>query len=191
MQDNQKKITTLLVVGIIVVLMGVIVINSQSSPQQTTGSTESISGVTNESGDQTAETPISEEGIVIYYGITCPYCKDVDEWIEQEQAEQLLEIEQKEVYENRDNANELTQVAVSCGYDTQRGVGVPFMYAEGQCYSGKFEIIDYLEKRLELTQFGSQEENTPESEVPAEEGLELDQEPASKQVEGELEVIKE
>jgi hypothetical protein len=68
----------------------------------------------------------------------------VDEWIEREQAEQLLGIEQKEVYENRDNATELTQVAISCGFDTQRGVGVPFMYANGDCYIGKIEIVDYL-----------------------------------------------
>lgn len=181
MQDNQKKITTLLVVGIIVVLMGMVVVNSRSTPQQTGAPMESISGATSNSGDQAAEVPAAEEGIIIYYGVTCPHCKDVDEWIEREQAEQLLEIKQKEVYENRDNANELTRVAISCGYDTQRGVGVPFMYADGDCYIGKIEIIDYLEEQL----------RSVESELPAEESLELDQEPASKEVETELEAIKE
>ncbi len=181
MQENQKKITTLVIVGIIVVLMGAIVINSQSSSQQTTAPTESISGATSTSIDQVAEVPAAEDGIIIYYGVTCPHCKDVDEWIEREQAEQLLGIEQKEVYENRDNATELTQVAISCGFDTQRGVGVPFMYANGDCYIGKIEIVDYLEEQL----------RSVESELPEEESLELEQEPESKEVETELEVIKE
>ena len=181
MQENQKKITTLVIVGIIVVLMGAIVINSQSSSQQTTAPTESISGATSTSIDQVAEVPAAEDGIIIYYGVTCPHCKDVDEWIEQKQAEQLLEIEQKEVYKNRDNANELTRVAISCGYDTQRGVGVPFMYADGDCYIGKIEIVDYLEEQLKSV----------ESELPEEESLEPNQESASKEVEAELEVIKE
>lgn len=96
----------------------------------------------------TEKTPaVTESGIIIYYGITCPYCKDVDEWIEKNNAEDSLEITHKEVYQNKDNSNELMQVATSCGLNLNN-VGVPFMFANGQCYSGKLEIIDYLQQQL-------------------------------------------
>lgn len=155
--QKQQKIATVLVLAVVVVLMGVIVVNSRSQPQETNVPTESISGVTDQPSALQTSAPISEDGIVIYYGITCPYCKDVDEWIEQEAAEEWLEIEQKEVYEVRANANELTQVAASCGHDTSRGVGVPFMYANGECYLGKIEIIDYLEQQLNSAKAESEE----------------------------------
>ena len=124
--------------------MGYVIINPTSKknsvePTQTSQVTSSTSE---------RAPALTESGIIIYYGITCPYCKDVDEWIEKNNAENFLEIAHKEVYQNKDNSNELMQVATSCGLNINN-VGVPFMLANGQCYSGKLEIIDYLQQQLE------------------------------------------
>lgn len=143
MKPKQQQFFTLILISIIVALMGYVIINPPSKkgdpiPTQTSQVVSST----------TEKTPaVTESGIIIYYGITCPYCKDVDEWIEKNNAEDSLEITHKEVYQNKDNSNELMQVATSCGLNLNN-VGVPFMFANGQCYSGKLEIIDYLQQQL-------------------------------------------
>ena len=144
MKPKQQQFFTLILITTIVALMGYVIINppSKKSDPIPTQTSRVVSSAM-------VETPaVTESGIIIYYGITCPYCKDVDEWIEKNNAEDSLEITHKEVYQNKDNSNELMQVATSCGLNINN-VGVPFMFANGQCYSGKFEIIDYLQQQLE------------------------------------------
>ncbi len=85
---------------------------------------------------------------IFYWGTTCPYCHDVQDWMEEQGVEEKIEVISKEVYNNRANSLELSARAESCGMDTQR-IGVPFLYTiDGRCLVGSPDIIEYLEGRI-------------------------------------------
>lgn len=85
---------------------------------------------------------------IFYWGDGCPHCRTVREWIDENNAEEKIEIISKEVYNNKNNFLELTARAKSCGMDTQR-IGVPFLYTvDGDCLIGSPNIIEYLAKKI-------------------------------------------
>lgn len=84
----------------------------------------------------------SKDEIIFFYGITCPHCKNVEKFIEENNLDKTLKITKKEVYNNQNNLLELVKYAEKCGiYDD---VGVPFIYYKGECYVGEEESINLL-----------------------------------------------
>lgn len=102
------------------------------------------------SSNQKVPTLPSKDQIVFYYGNTCPHCKETEEWMAANKVEDKVTIMKKEVYDNRDNSMELGVVAKSCGMDTGN-IGVPFLYAEGKCYTGTPDVENYLSNKAGLT----------------------------------------
>ncbi|MCK5461057.1 cytochrome c biogenesis protein CcdA [Candidatus Gracilibacteria bacterium] len=84
----------------------------------------------------------SSEEAVLYYGNGCPHCSIVSKYIEENNIK--LPITKKEVYQNSENATEFNQVCDSHNIDFYKR-GVPFLYAENQCFVGSDQIIGYLE----------------------------------------------
>lgn len=128
----KQKIITLLIIILIAGLMSLVVIVSNNKEKQV--------------AEQKIEALKNSEPI-FYYGNTCPHCKEVEEWFKANQVEEKIQFAQKEVYDDRQNAAELTKVAESCGLDTT-SIGVPFLYADGQCLIGSPDIINYFALRL-------------------------------------------
>ena len=101
-----------------------------------------------ETSEVLAENVKKIDADIFYWGSTCPYCHDVQEWMEENDVEEKIEILSKEVYNNEANSRELTARAESCGMDTQR-IGVPFLYTlDGECLVGSPNIIEYLTDRI-------------------------------------------
>jgi len=86
--------------------------------------------------------PSSKE-IVFYYGITCPHCKEVEQWMKEKKIEEKIKVIKKEVYQNRANQQELSYVAQKCNLNPSM-IGVPFLYSDGQCFIGTPDV----EKKL-------------------------------------------
>lgn len=151
----KQKIITLVTVILIAGLMSLVVIGSNNKEKQV--------------ADQKLEALKTGEP-VFYYGNTCPHCKVVEEWFKTNQIVEKAKFTQKEVYDNRQNAAELSKVAASCGLDTA-SIGVPFLYADNKCLIGAPNIIEYFSKKvgieaspsavLEATQAGIKLEGTP------------------------------
>lgn len=94
----------------------------------------------------------NNETNVFYWGTTCPHCHEVIEWMEENNIEQELNITRKEVYENQENAADLSKKAESCGMDTSR-IGVPFLYTNnGNCIVGTPDIINYFENQVKQSE---------------------------------------
>jgi glutaredoxin len=91
--------------------------------------------------------PSSQE-IVFYYGITCPHCKIVEQWMADNNFTQKINITQKEVYENQTNAKELIAVGALCKIEKQYIGAVPMIYSEGKCYLGDVEAIKFLKTKM-------------------------------------------
>jgi glutaredoxin len=86
---------------------------------------------------------------VLYYGLTCSHCKIVEDFIEKNNIEDKIKIEKKEVYENRENAEELARVAKSLGINASE-IGIPFLYYDGKAYMGDVDIIELLKREAKL-----------------------------------------
>ncbi len=90
----------------------------------------------------------SPEEIVFYYGITCPHCKIVEQWISDNNFTQKMNITQKEVYENQTNAKELIAVGTLCKIEKQYIGAVPLVYSDGKCYLGDVDSISFLKNKI-------------------------------------------
>jgi glutaredoxin len=88
----------------------------------------------------------SNETITIYYGNTCPHCKIVEEWINENNINSILNITQKEVFANVSNQPEIMDVFKICKIPANNQ-GVPLLYAEGNCYMGDEDVISFLKNK--------------------------------------------
>jgi len=90
----------------------------------------------------------TEEGqIVLFYGDGCPHCAIVEDYIKKNNTKERLSFEEKEVYYNQSNANDLAQKAQICGISTD-SIGVPFLWDGSKCYVGDQEIIDFFNGKI-------------------------------------------
>jgi glutaredoxin len=152
----KQTIITFTLVLVIVSLLSAIVLGSRDKknelqntlPQTQTGDEGSI--VNDENGS-----------LIFFYGNTCPHCKDVEEWMDKNRVEEKVKITKKEVYDNRQNSLELSQVAKGCGIPTDN-IGVPFLFADGKCLVGTPDIVDYLTKKADIQEATTSDERSEE-----------------------------
>jgi glutaredoxin len=84
---------------------------------------------------------------IFYYGITCPHCQKVEKFMSEQRVTEKFQFEQKEVYNNKDNASEMARVAKVCGLD-QQNLGVPLFWTGQECLIGDAPIIEYLKNQI-------------------------------------------
>ena len=85
--------------------------------------------------------------MILFFGDTCPHCKNVDEYINQNGIREKIKFQELEVYNNKNNAALLVQKAKQCGLDTSSGIGVPFFFDGEKCIQGDQPIIDFLKTK--------------------------------------------
>ena len=85
--------------------------------------------------------------MILFFGDTCPHCKNVEAFISANNIRSKLEFQELEVYNNKTNAALLAQKAKQCGLDTSAGIGVPFFFDGTQCLQGDQPIIDFLKTK--------------------------------------------
>lgn len=98
-----------------------------------------------------SEQPIPQNNndtISFYYGITCPHCKKVESFMEENNVSSTLNIEKKEVYLNKDNADELIKIGKKCNLEKDYIGAVPLIYYNKKCYLGDEPSIKFLEQKL-------------------------------------------
>ena len=101
-------------------------------------------------------TDYTEKEMVIYVGDGCPHCAVVEEYVKKAEIDKYLNIEFKEVYNDRDNAvnfhEEATRLGVSLG-----SIGVPFLVVGNAHFVGDKPIISFLDNQVNLLE----EKNKP------------------------------
>jgi len=83
---------------------------------------------------------------ILFYGDTCPHCRDLEENFAKLGVDQKFQYEKKEVYNDKANANLLGAKAGYCGLNTNN-IGVPFLYAQGKCFVGVPDIEKYVSEK--------------------------------------------
>ena len=90
------------------------------------------------------------EGIILFYGQGCPHCKNVDDFIAQNNIKDKVKFSNLEVWYNKDNQAILGQVAQKCGINSNQ-VGVPFLYdGNGKCYVGDVDVINFFKNAANI-----------------------------------------
>ena len=125
---DKKIIWTTVIVSLVMVILGYIVIDSLSKKKMP------------------VNLPL-KNSLVLYYGLTCPHCKEVEEWMKKNKIEEKIKVEKKEVWYNKENAAELQEVAKFCSLDPT-SIGVPFLWADGKCYIGTPDVEKVLTEKL-------------------------------------------
>jgi glutaredoxin len=94
--------------------------------------------------DQSAVQVTSD--VTLFYGDGCPHCALVEEYVSQNGIEAKIPFTKKEVYYNRQNADELVAKAKICGYPTD-SIGVPFLWDGSKCLVGDRDIIEFFKSK--------------------------------------------
>ncbi len=101
------------------------------------------------SREENKNWPADQQGgqsrIILFYGEGCPHCAKVEEYIKQNQIENKISFAQKEVYYNKNNADEMAGKAKICGLP-DGSIGVPFLWDGEKCLIGDQDIIDFFKQ---------------------------------------------
>lgn len=102
-----------------------------------------------------------DEQMTLYWGDGCPHCKKVDEFIEANKIAEKVQFVKKETWKDRANAREIERRAKACDLDPKE-IGVPFLYADGQCFIGEPGVEKVLAEKagLDMSAVSSGTENT-------------------------------
>ena len=97
------------------------------------------------------------EGILLFYGDGCPFCKKVEDFISENKiAEKVpfknLEIsfEGKTSKELQTNSGFLVQAAQNCKLDIKGGVNIPFLYDGQNCLIGEPDIVNFFKLKANI-----------------------------------------
>lgn len=78
---------------------------------------------------------------VLYTSLSCPFCRNVEQYIEENNVKDYLEFQELEVSQNAGNAQLFRGTAKRCGIEKP---GVPLFFDGEKCYEGDVDITDYF-----------------------------------------------
>jgi glutaredoxin len=92
-----------------------------------------------------------KEKLVLFWGIGCPHCAKVEEFIKENGIKEKISFEEMEVYFDRKNQNILKEAARLCNLKTNE-IGVPFLWdrEKKECIIGDEPIINFFKEKLNL-----------------------------------------
>lgn len=103
-----------------------------------------LSSCSKQENNTIEKSNLNENAMILYYGDSCPHCKIVEQYINENGIIKKYDIVQKEVFQDQNNAKDLGEKALGCGIKTD--IGVPFLYYKSQCFMGDQDIINFFKK---------------------------------------------
>jgi len=88
--------------------------------------------------------------LTFYWGNGCPHCENVKSYIKNNNIDQKLKINQKEVYKDANNQKELLDIVSQfCPEIDKTKIGVPLGFdpVSKKCIQGDQSIIDFLSSK--------------------------------------------
>lgn len=89
----------------------------------------------------------TDSQIILFVGNGCPHCKNVEDYIQQNQINSKISFQTKEVFYDKNNQSLLEAKAKACNLSTD-SIGVPFLWTGSQCIQGDQPIIDYFNQQV-------------------------------------------
>ena len=94
---------------------------------------------------KTADITGSEK-VILFYGKECPHCQLVEDYIIKNNIAQKVNFVQAEVFHNQNNQKILLEKYKACGTTDESQMGVPMLWADGQCLVGQDKVMEYFDK---------------------------------------------
>lgn len=129
-----KTLITLFIIVTIGLLIGIIVLDGAKSKKDTT----------------LIDEVLNSKNILYFYETTCPNCKIVEEFMTQNKIEEKITLQKIEI-SSAANSKIFVAIAQKCNIPTT-GMGVPLLYAEGNCYVGRVDVIKYLSEKAGIVE---------------------------------------
>ena len=85
--------------------------------------------------------------MILYYGYDCPHCKLVEQFISENNLTEKFGIAQLEIKNNTFNMIKFQKAAQKCNI-SEKNFGVPMLVADGVCYQGDIDSINFLRNKM-------------------------------------------
>ena len=91
-----------------------------------------------------------KDKMIFFYGETCPHCANVEKFFKENNIENKIQFEEKEVYNDKNNAKLLILVAKRKCNLKENEIGVPFLWdgENSKCTVGDQPIINYFKEKV-------------------------------------------
>ena len=90
---------------------------------------------------------MEKKDIVFYLGDNCPECANIKKYLKDNDVKNKIGFTEKNIDENEADAEQMAEDAMYCNVD-EESFGVPFLWAEGKCYTGEKNITDFFNQML-------------------------------------------
>ncbi len=87
-----------------------------------------------------------DDAVLLFYGYSCPHCKNVEKFIDENGLNSKMNIVSLEVMNNSGNLAQMRNYAAKCGLKGGT-LSVPFIVAQGRCYEGEENALKFLKTR--------------------------------------------
>ena len=91
-----------------------------------------------------------KDKMIFFYGEGCPHCANVEKFFEENNIEDKIQFEKKEVYNDKNNAKLLILAAKRKCNLKENEIGVPFFWDGSKCIVGDQPIINYFKEKLNI-----------------------------------------
>jgi len=85
-------------------------------------------------------------GPTLFVSSTCGHCANVKKFISENDITNKVQFAEKEVSSSQDNYDLWLEKGKSCGIPDSQ-MGVPLLSAQGKCYLGEVEVMDYFKEK--------------------------------------------
>jgi hypothetical protein len=150
MKQSLQKMLWSIVLIIVVAGLALLYIKIQknpSSPLPAANTATATAQVT--AAPTTAIEPSLKNRIILFYRETCPHCQNVESFLKDNQIEQKLSFEKKELTNNDANVKLLMQIANTC-HIAEEELGVPLLWNGSTCLTGDQDVINYFKHKVNL-----------------------------------------
>ena len=96
---------------------------------------------------QADDKDVEKKDIVFYFSDDCPECTNIEKYLMENDVKNKIGFEEKNIDKNEVDAQQMAEDAMYCNVD-EESFGAPFLWAEGKCYTGEQDIINFFDDSL-------------------------------------------
>jgi glutaredoxin len=153
-----KSMKTFLIIVIFVACAAIGIVIAKNVSDKNTENAVNTNEESEDNGDiagtttqNEAKQPNAEEiyvaDFIFFYGETCPHCQDVEEFLNENNVDEQINLVRLEVYSNQENQTLMAQKLEGCSdIDEDSKGAVPFLYSKDKCLVGSTPIIEHLKE---------------------------------------------
>lgn len=82
--------------------------------------------------------------IILFYSAECSHCKEVDNFLQENNIHAKINFVEKEIVQNRANIKDLIKVIQKCDIPKSNYIEVPLLWTGSGCLIGKDDIIKFF-----------------------------------------------